>query len=104
MPSVAQCAKPQVAGWLVNWKGRGRKGLQLCQREYSRFPRTTEEIQKSLTMTCFQAKILILKVPEYEEGMQIIQPRRSLKLNTKKKEPMFLTGSDCVMCNGLYYV
>jgi len=56
-------------------------------------------------MTCFQAEDLNLKVADYEEGVQMIRPRRSFKKKIqKKKKPMFLTGSDCVMCNGLYYV
>jgi hypothetical protein len=67
----------------VNWKGCGRKGLQLSQRHYSRFPGTTEEIQKMSHYDLFSSEDLNLKVPEYEEGMQTIRPRRSLKNNKK---------------------
>jgi len=50
MLSVARCAYHQVAGWLVNWEGRGRKGLQLSQRHYSRFPGTTEENNEKVSL------------------------------------------------------
>jgi hypothetical protein len=64
----------------VNWKGRGRKGLQISQRQYLRLPGPIEKIQKKKShYDLFSSEDLNLKVPEHEEGMQMIRPRRSLK-------------------------